>query len=763
MSAGPQFPLAAAFAAEFLAGLAGHPIASGHRLLLWVEGSAAQCRSAAIGVLEKSARAGDAAIYLHGAQNSSADVLPNLSCEVSEVRSDSEAQHLLGSETALIVFDAHTGFDPNRFAIAAGSLLGGGALVLLTPPAEQWARSSDAQLARMLPAAGPFSDVAPGYSLYLKRAGNILHAASDRGDILRLDSRRLEEIAHCAEPREAAPPSQLNLDSRPRSSGALSPGAAQREVVAALSALMDHKCGTVLVCAQRGRGKTTALGFALQRWLQHPQAAAPQRALLVGTPRHLRPLQAVIERLGLNPGHPQLFFAAPDQALLSAADSEYTDQQTLLVVDEAAALALPVLRALCTRFPRHLLATTTSGYEGSGSGFATLLTQQFARWAYFLKQLSMHAPMRWPQGDLLESLADRLLCNSAPPGLPGSDADTPRADQLDKLLIRETTAAELAGDEVLLAQCYALLAEAHYQTEPRDLRLLLDAPYARLWLAVVDDVVVGALLALEEGGLAVDSPLATDILNGSRRPRGNLVAQLLAVHSGEPAWMCGRSLRIARIAVRPELRRQGVATRLHDALRAATTCSHAFISSSFAFNSELCSYWRGRAMCPVHLGMRLDKASGARSIVVVETFDPFLQRQQARLAGQLDADLDYWLPRFVPELHARERQALRKFCTVGDRHQAACAASDRDKLAGFRDAVLDIAAVLPAIERALRAVTQSEATDSEAIRRLQSCTSLAPDWAALCAKFGCPGRRELQRVMRADTGLLLAMLHKSSA
>ena len=49
------------------------------------------------------------------------------------------ARGQLGGECELLVFDARTGFDADAFGALSGSLVGGGALLLLTPPPGPWA------------------------------------------------------------------------------------------------------------------------------------------------------------------------------------------------------------------------------------------------------------------------------------------------------------------------------------------------------------------------------------------------------------------------------------------------------------------------------------------------------------------------------------------------------------------------------------------------------------------------------------------------
>jgi tRNA(Met) cytidine acetyltransferase len=59
------------------------------------------------------------------------------------------ADRLLGSDLDLLVYDAHSGFDPDGFGAATGAIRGGGLLLLLTPPLGDWPDLADPQAERI--------------------------------------------------------------------------------------------------------------------------------------------------------------------------------------------------------------------------------------------------------------------------------------------------------------------------------------------------------------------------------------------------------------------------------------------------------------------------------------------------------------------------------------------------------------------------------------------------------------------------------------
>ncbi|WP_158682173.1 GNAT family N-acetyltransferase, partial [Cronobacter sakazakii] len=116
------------------------------------------------------------------------------------------------------------------------------------------------------------------------------------------------------------------------------------------------------------------------------------------------------------------------------------------------------------------------------------------------------------------------------------------------------------------AALYRLLAGAHYRTSPLDLRRMMDAPGQSFIAAEAGGETVGALWLVAEGGL--DAALSQAVWAGYRRPRGNLVAQSLAAHGGDPLAATLVGLRISRVAVHPGRQREGIGRQLIEQARA---------------------------------------------------------------------------------------------------------------------------------------------------------------------------------------------------
>lgn len=293
-----------------------------------------------------------------------------------------------------------------------------------------------------------------------------------------------------------------------------------------------------IIVGKRGRGKSHYLADKLRFLRNH---FPNDRVLIVLPYRH----QSALSLAANETNTPCL---PPDYALQQRPDARF------LIIDEAAAIAPHQLKALCQHYPRYTLATTLDGYEGYGQQFQ----RHFVPTQEAVVQTFHHA-YRYHADDTLETLLERTFLYQATPEPISTDAPVHFTHLEPKALCE---------DENLLRSVYALLNLAHYQTNPEDLKRLLDLPKQRLFIAQSASVVVGVLWAVEESALPED--LARAVMSGERRPQGRLLLQQLLIRrqnlNDNHTW-----LRISRLAVHPDWRRRGIAKQL--VLHAKALCS----------------------------------------------------------------------------------------------------------------------------------------------------------------------------------------------
>lgn len=504
-----------------------------------------------------------------------------------------DARQLIGQQLQALVFDAWDGFDPDAFGATTGTLQGGGLLLLLTPPLAEWPGYADPEHARIVTApTGPDQ----GNGRYLKRLARIV-AADPHTIILRQH-----------QPLPALPP--LPADLAAADIDYADQGAA---VAAVVRVATGHRRRPVVLTADRGRGKSAALGIAaaelLQQGIQSIAVTGPRLASVGAVFEHCaRLLPAAKHPPGIIelPGG-SLRFVAPDQLL---AEPRSLD---LLLIDEAAALPTALLQRLLKQYNRIAFATTVHGYEGSGRGFALRFNHALDRGTRGWHKLQLKTPMRWAADDPLEALCFRSLmldAEATADAIAGSATPTTCS-------VEAVDRDQLVDDEAMLRELFGLLVLAHYRTRPYDLRQLLDGSNVSVLALRHRGHVVGTALLAAEGGL--DATTCSDIWAGRRRPHGHLLPEALSAHLGLQQAPALHSQRIMRIAIHPAARRRGLGLQLLQAIAGyARKQGMDYLGSSFGATPELLGFWQQAGYRPVRISTRASAASGSHSAIMLQ-------------------------------------------------------------------------------------------------------------------------------------------------
>ncbi|AHG18964.1 methionine tRNA cytidine acetyltransferase [Chania multitudinisentens RB-25] len=591
---------------------------------------------------------------------------------------------LLGQERLHAVFDATQGLDVAALAQLCGTLRAGSWLLLLVPAWPRWAQQPDGDSLRWSDCPQPI--VTANFIKHLQQQLTADHEVT---------------IWRQGEPLCLAPLPQRQDWQPPQ-------GKPSSEQQAILARLLVAEPGVWVLTAARGRGKSTLAGMLV--------AASPLTCWLTG------PSRAATEVASEWAGGKAVFWA-PDALLHHCAAHRVSDVGWLLV-DEAAAIPGPLLQQLVNYFPRVLLTTTVQGYEGTGRGFLLKFCAALPQW----QPLSLQQPIRWSAGDALERIIDNaLLFNEEPPWSAANQA----------LSITPLEQAELCADPQRLKRFYALLSSAHYRTSPLDLRRLMDAPGMHFSAASQANEIVGALWLVDEGGLPAE--LAHEVWAGRRRPRGNLVAQSLAAHGGHWWAPTLRSRRITRIAVLPELRQQGIASRL---IEQQKQCSQGldFLSVSFGYTEPLWRFWQSCGFTLVRIGSKPEASSGCYTAMALLPLSD--QGEVLCHAAHKHLARDWrWLQQRV------DLQLL----IVGDDSAPLLNEEDWRELAGFAFAHRPLEASLGALQRLLLTTPWPLAALRRHLQRQQSV-------AQCVAEYGLSGQKALLRHWRQEVAQALAQL-----
>ena len=628
-----------------------------------------------------------------------------------------EARRVLGREFPVLVVDAHAGLDPEALGAASGTVVGGGWLLLLTPPLNTWADFPDPEHERI--------GVAP------------LPASRVTGRFLGRLARVLREHGVAVHTPERPPPGTLTLVIPP--DGDRTTPDQQRAVQAVLRLARGRARRPLVLTAHRGRGKSAALGMAAAEL-----ASKGNPRILVTAPRRIQ-VESLLTHAGAQAA---LEFRPPDALLRERPAAD------LLLVDEAAAIPTPLLTALLRHYPRIAFATTVHGYEGTGRGFALRFRQILDRDTPGWRELGLETPIRWGVDDPVERLIFRMLLLDAEPvageALTGLRAADCRLEPLEP--------ARLADDEATLGELFGLLILAHYQTTPLDLRYLMDGPNVGGFLLRHREHVVGVALTTREGGL--DAHLARAIRDNRRRPRGHLLPQTIAAHLGRAEAVELGSLRVMRIAVHPAVQGRGLGKRLLAAvLEEAVARGVDMVGSSFGATPALLGFWAGAGLQPVRLGFRRDAASGEHSALVLRGTTAAGEQLNAALRARF---LEH-LPTLLTDPLRDLAPALAAALLTGDHWQPdpwRPTTADRRDLEdftagrrGYEDTLVAVrGAVLGGLGDRSRAARLGTAErDALVLRVVQG-----HDWATVAARLDLPGKAAVAQIIRQGLARLLA-------
>jgi len=522
----------------------------------------------------------------------------------------SKAETLLGSETRIVVVDLFDGFNADVLCIAGGLVRAGGILALLSPDGDTRAAIVD----RYACWQDGRHSASAFFVEYFFRA---LRADSKLG--IRLTSDSLP----------AAPPVLPRLQETPIQNGRT---AEQTEALRSIESwARGQQGGCVLLSAERGRGKSTCLGML---------AASLQGRLRVLVSANSRQTAAALLRRA-----PGIEFVAPDVLLQECPEAD------LLLLDEAAMIPLPMLRQLTRLYPKLVMATTSGGYEGTGQGFLLRFVSDMKKRG--LIQLRLERPVRWCEGDLLEAWLGRTLLLQQETRV--TTAPTPAKREECRITQLEQPGA--AESWPLLRQVYALLNTAHYRTRPSDLRMLMENPDLCVFVALNKARVVGVVLLNPEGGF--DASLCREIFLGRRRPQGHLLAQMLTAQAGLKGFAGYRGLRVQRIAVAADCRREGLGTELLEAaFEYARDNGLDYVGASFALDVETADFWRQAGYRLVHISYARGKSSGDHSIAVLRPLSDALEAGIEQLRQRIRSQLPIWLIQFLRFMEAEQVAVL---------------------------------------------------------------------------------------------------------
>ncbi|SFK85776.1 tRNA(Met) cytidine acetyltransferase [Halogranum rubrum] len=565
------------------------------------------------------------------------------------------ADRLLGTTRDCVVLDAHGEFSPNAIGRLVGAVDGGGLLVLLTPPLDEWPTTRggfDEYLA-----VPPFTvdDVTGRFRERLVRTLREHPGVA----IVDVESETVERDGLTGESSTESTEPLRSQSTQVAPDTALFPALAyescltddQARAVRSLE-LLRHPGHAVVVEADRGRGKSSAAGLAAG------SLAAEGRDVLVTAPGSRNAEEVFVRARVLLDGLDALAGESENDEegqhlrTVEGGHVRFADPPTaatlpnnpdVVVVDEAAALPVRLLSQFVAA-PSAGFFTTIHGYEGAGRGFSVRFRDHLAESDKVVRDVHLDDPIRYARNDPVETWAFRALLLDARPAVDPLVEDV----TVDSVEYRAISPDELVEDEHLLHEAFGLLVLAHYRTEPTDLARLLDAPNLSLRALVADGHVVSVALLAREGNL--DAETRREMYDGGR-VRGNMLPDVLTSQLRDEDAAVPVGYRVMRIATHHAVRSRGLGSRLLSEIRDELADDVDWLGVGYGATPELLDFWDRNGYRTVHLSttrnatsgeysaLMLDPTSEAGEAVQSRHTDWFLRRVEGVLADLLD-DVD---------------------------------------------------------------------------------------------------------------------------
>ncbi|KAG8215554.1 GNAT acetyltransferase 2-domain-containing protein [Butyriboletus roseoflavus] len=386
---------------------------------------------------------------------------------------------------------------------------------------------------------------------------------------------------------------------------------------------------TVTLTAARGRGKSAALGLAIAAALAHGYSnifvTSPSPENLktlfefvfkgldaLGYEEHLDydilqstnpDFNKAIVRVNVFRQHRQTIqYIQPE-------DAHVLGQAELVIIDEAAAIPLPLVRNLLGPY-LVFMASTINGYEGTGRSLSLKLIQQLRETTRpsltkdattldpstattsaskkaiashsntpktrTLREIKLETPIRYGVGDKIEKWLNSLLCLDATISSKSAVASAqgcPHPSTCELYYVsRDALFSYHPASEMFLQRMMALYVASHYKNQPNDLQLMSDAPAHHLFVLLpplkddeshLPEPLVVLQVALEGN---ISKAAIMEGLSRGLRAGGDMIPWIVAQQFQESKFGMLSGARIVRIATHPDYASMGYGSRALKAL-----------------------------------------------------------------------------------------------------------------------------------------------------------------------------------------------------
>jgi len=548
------------------------------------------------------------------------------------------SERYLGSTFSFLVMDLTKDLKPNDIGRLIGVVEGGGLIILLTPPWEQWDQFMTIFKRNLT--VPQFPEPRHIFIKWFKEKlmryeGIGIYNADTHSTIKKFELKRRSRIVK----------KKLNIPENtlfPREVYEHALTADQVNVIKLMESLYE-KVGkgrkrVIVITADRGRGKSCAVGIGSVGLIYALRKVKPKPRILVTapSPSNVQSLMMlamkVLEALGL-----KYNVYRKEGSVIEIKSEKFSIEYwepihiprmkgDIVVVDEAAGIHVPMLHKIWKSHSRLVFSTTIHGYEGAGRGFSVRFLQKIkADRNTHLIEYEMTEPIRYSMEDPVEEWQFKtLMLDAEPAELDENDLNCIEKKDLEYVAYDPEYLFSREGEEEL-KQLFGIYVLAHYRNEPDDLGMLADAPHHIVRaVRTRSGKIVCALQIAYEGRINRDT--AMELLRGGKIP-GNIIPDRFLKHLRYKDFSETLGWRIVRIATHPEVQRRGIGSwALEKLIEEARQKKLDWVASGFGVNEELLRFWIKNGFVPVHISPDRNPVSGEYTLLVIKPLNSNVEK-----------------------------------------------------------------------------------------------------------------------------------------
>ncbi|MCD6114035.1 MAG: tRNA(Met) cytidine acetyltransferase [Thermoprotei archaeon] len=542
-----------------------------------------------------------------------------------------DSEEYLGTTYDMLILDLTSNLKPNDIGRLIGIVRGGGLVVILIPEWDEWEKTLTLFQRELATPQHPENEVRQIFKKWFKRK-----LLEHRGIfIYNVDKRKTIKTLKEELPEKASKKEEMKMPEKtvyPRELYNLALTQDQINVLKLTEKFIEKPRGRKLVLvltANRGRGKSCALGIAVAGFINELRKVKNRARVLVTAPKPAN-VQSFMMLLMKSLDKLKLKYRVIErrrkiiEVKAERFSVEYWEpinipkmKADLVVVDEAAGLQVPMLLKIWKEHKRIMFSSTIHGYEGAGRGFSI-------RFLKYIKsdpktdliEYEMIEPIRYSENDPIEKWQfDTLLLDAEPEKL--TPEDLKHIEEGNLIYVKPDLEEWFSRKgEHLLRQFFGIYVLAHYRNEPDDLGMMADAPHHTIRAVMIPSGKIVCSIQLAEEGPIPES-MVDDLLRGGRIP-GNIIPDRVLKHVRIREFSRTVGWRIVRIATHPDVMRKGIGSfALTNIIKEAYERGYDWVGAGFGVTEQLLRFWLKNGFLPVHMSPDRNPVSGEFTVLVL--------------------------------------------------------------------------------------------------------------------------------------------------